>query len=147
MAPEILLDKPYNGIICDIFSLGHLLFNMATGYLAFKSASERDKLYKLIQKKKYDSFWNQVEVNINENLSKEFKDLFVGMVAYEPKERPSIGEILDHPWMKEIHKLEKEKIIDLENELRKEMHDREQLIRTEYEKMKDLQDDDADFSV
>jgi serine/threonine protein kinase len=29
----------------------------------------------------------------------EFKELFTGMVKYNPKERLRIGEVFQHPWM------------------------------------------------
>ena len=34
-APEILNGQPYDGIKCDIFSLGHLLFNLVCGIFGF----------------------------------------------------------------------------------------------------------------
>ena len=40
-----------------------------------------------------------------EDLSKEFKNLYVRMIAYEPKERPSIQEVLNDPWFDEINVL------------------------------------------
>ena len=44
-APEILLNVPYNGIKCDIFSLGQLLIFMSTGYYGFKTSQKEDKYY------------------------------------------------------------------------------------------------------
>lgn len=34
-----------------------------------------------------------------EHLSADFKDLFLRMVAYDPKKRISAAEIRAHPWM------------------------------------------------
>ena len=36
------------------------------------------------------------------------KDLYVRMIAYNPKERPSIDKILNDPWMKEVKDLNDE---------------------------------------
>ena len=51
------------------------------------------------------------------------------MVAYEPSERPTINEILHSTWMKEINDLEKEKMVDLEFELKKEFQEIKEYIK------------------
>jgi len=33
------------------------------------------------------------------SLSEEFKDLVISMLSYDPALRPTIEEILRHPWM------------------------------------------------
>ena len=37
-----------------------------------------------------------------ENLSDDFKNLYVKMVAFEPGERPTFDEILNSAWLKEV---------------------------------------------
>lgn len=37
-----------------------------------------------------------------DNISKEYKKLYFKMVAYEPNERPSIDDILNNDWIKNI---------------------------------------------
>ena len=121
-APEILMNQPYNGIKADIFSLGQLLFNLVTGLNGFKSARQDDQLYRLIMEHNYDQYWNQFA---NINLSQNFKDLFVRMVSFNPEQRPTIDQILNHPWMQEINNLNNEQMNILENEVRQEFHNRE----------------------
>lgn len=41
----------------------------------------------------------QAEDNGEDIFSPEFKDLFVKMVSLDPKNRPTIEQILAHPWM------------------------------------------------
>jgi hypothetical protein len=36
----------------------------------------------------------------SENLSEDFKDLFIKMVSHDPSNRLSCEEIMDHPFMK-----------------------------------------------
>ena len=38
----------------------------------------------------------------NFNLSEDFKDLYQRMISYEPSERPTFDEILNHPFLKDM---------------------------------------------
>ena len=105
-------DKAYYGVDADIFALGVLLFRIVVGDFPFVASN--DVSYNDIKNKKYDDFWTRF---INASLSKEFKDLFVLMVAYEPKERPKIKYILGkEPWMKKLIKEKPEEYEKLEKE-------------------------------
>ena len=126
-APEINLNQPYNGIKCDIFSLGQLLFNLVTGRYRFKSARNDDPFYTLIRLQNYAVYWNRPEL-VQLNLSDNFKNLFVRMVASDPNQRPSIDDILNDVWMQEINNLNAEQMNTLENEVRNELQNREAQI-------------------
>ena len=123
-APEILLNQPYDGIKCDIFSLGQLLFNLVNQIFGFQSAREDDQHYTLIRQQNYAVYWNSPAF-AQLNLSNNFKNLFVRMVAYDPNERPTIEQILFDVWMEEINNLDAEQIDNLENEVRNEFQNRE----------------------
>ena len=126
--PEIILNQPYNGIKCDIFSLGQLLFNLVTGRYGFKSARNDDPFYTLIRLQNYAVYWNRPEL-VQLNLSDNFKNLFVRMVAFNPNLRPnSIDDILNDVWMQEINNLNAEQMNTLENEVRNELQNREAQI-------------------
>ena len=43
------------------------------------------------------------------------------MVAFEPFERPTVGQILNGEWMQEINNLNEAQMNDLENEVRQEL--------------------------
>jgi 5'-AMP-activated protein kinase catalytic alpha subunit len=49
LAPEIIIDKGYEGFFVDVWSLGVLLFAMLCGTVPFK-ASNLEDLHKLILK-------------------------------------------------------------------------------------------------
>ena len=136
MAPEIISQKPYDGIKSDIFSLGQLLFNLVTGRHGFKIAKENDPLYSLIRQQNYTEYWNRPEI-AQLNLSDSFKNLFVKMVAFNPNERPTIDEILNSEWMQEINNLNAEQMNTLENEVRNELEHREIHINAEEENIID----------
>ena len=129
MAPEIIMEKEYDGIKADIFSLGVLLLNIMTNKFLFDDARVTNNntpqtLYDYIRLKN-NQIWKIGEAHGITGLSEEFKKLFLKMVAFNPKERPSIEEILNDEWMKEIQNLS-------DNELKKlkikEFKEREKLI-------------------
>ena len=119
-SPEILHKIKYDGKKSDIFSLGHLLFCLVTGMFGFQSSERNDIYYKCIIKKKFEKYWEIHPYKFKKDLSENFKNLYLKMVAYDPFERPSIDEILFDDWMKEINcfsseeNLEKDFIEELE---------------------------------
>ena len=104
--PEILRLKPYNGIKSDIFCLGVLLFTLVFKSYGFEKATFNDYLYKLIMKKKFDDYWNNIGNIVGEeevkNVSLYCKKLIFKMLAFSPKDRPSINDILNSNWLKDI---------------------------------------------
>jgi serine/threonine protein kinase len=120
---EIFEGKSFNGIRADIFSLGVVLFHIVTNKSIFyeiKKTAEKysdygkyideDKYYQLIKEGKNDDYW-KVIIGEELDLSVEFKDLVINMIAYNPEVRLTIDQIINHPWLEEINKLtEKEKI-------------------------------------
>jgi len=101
-APEIMERKDsYYGMQVDIFSLGVILFNMCTGNDPFNVATKQDKEYlDLVLMDHAHYFWQNHEKKINFKLSDEFKSLITSMLAYDSKRRPSLAEILNHPWIR-----------------------------------------------
>ena len=99
VAPEIILKRPYCGKSEDIFLLGITLFILVTGSLPFKEASPNDSLYKYIARGDYVQFWIKKPMNI----SPSFMELIDNMIAFDYTQRPSISEIRQSNWMKEIN--------------------------------------------
>ena len=98
-APELHLKRPYFGKSEDIFSLGVTLFILVTGGLPFKLAVPNDSLYNCFIKCDYVEYWRKRMVNV----SPSFMELFDNMVAFDYSQRPSISEIRESAWMKEIN--------------------------------------------
>ena len=98
-APELHLKKPYLGVYEDIFSLGVTLFIIVTGYLPFILPSPNDPLYHYIFDIDYISYWKKRNIKV----SPSFMELFDNLVAFDPSQRPSISEIKNSKWMKEIN--------------------------------------------
>ena len=119
ICPEIWLSKPYKGIDADIFSLGVVLFNLMTGNFGFELSVERDPFYNLIRRKFDKKYWNKIGISISRvsELSEEFKNLYMRMVSFIPDKRPSIKEILNDPWMKEINDMNEDQLEQLNLEI------------------------------
>jgi len=132
-APEILLHKPYDGFKADIFSLGVVLLTLVSCKIGFMEATKRDPYYRLIMTKHYGQYWNVVSDQIK-GVSEELKKLYNKMVSFRPQERPTIEDIFNDDWMKEIRDLSKEELNELESKIREEFLEREQKVNEELKK-------------
>ena len=110
--PEIWKKNEYSGEKADIFSLGVVLFNLVTGRIGFQTSKTDDEIYNLIiegeKNGTYENYWDSIKGAVKE-LSENFKDLYIKMVAYNPENRPTTQQILDNPWFEEINNLTNEK--------------------------------------
>lgn len=76
---------------------------MYAGNPPFEKALPNDPYYRLIKEKNYPTFWKAHSRRRSPGFfSDNFKDVFVRMVAYNPKERPKIEELAAHPWVKNV---------------------------------------------
>jgi serine/threonine protein kinase len=98
-APELHMRRPYLGVYEDIFSLGVTLFITVTGYLPFILPLPNDPLYHYIYDVDYISYWRNRRIKV----SPSFMELFDNLIAFDPTQRPSISEIKNSKWMKEIN--------------------------------------------
>ena len=140
--PEIYKNERINGVKADIFSLGAILFFLFTGQYGFEETKAND-LYNLIEEKKYETYWEKIkdyyEINnmdINLNVSKEFKELYFSLVANEPSERKTIKEILESDWLKEVNDFEKKDKKGLEKKYQDEFTDTLNSIRNDFISLK-----------
>lgn len=135
MAPEIIKGIKYDGEKADIFSLGIILFILRNYHFPFPNAritssgNPNQKLYKLIKDNQSNYYWNLLENSgIIKGLSPEFKNLFIKMVAFNPDKRPTLEDILQDEWMKEIINLKEEEFKVYEQNLITELKKREGII-------------------
>ena len=131
ISPDMRVNDKYDGEKCDIFSLGHVLFNLVTGRIGFETSKSTDVYYSLIKDKKYEEYWSIMSsIGIKENLSENFKNLYLQMVAFNPQERPTINEILQSPWLQEYNNLGEHEKEDLEKEVKAELTNRYKKIKS-----------------
>jgi len=98
-----------------VFACGVTIFSMVTGNIPFHQAYvnkrgniKHDPYYFLISQKNYKKYWGEIEKSLrrqNRNfdkntLSDDFKELFINMVAFEPKERYTMTQIKETNWFK-----------------------------------------------
>jgi len=99
IAPEILEGRPWNGITVDVFSLGVILFVMVTQCYPFHEARKEDLLYKCFLNNMSPIFWKIWENRKKIQFSEGFKELLGAMWSYDPKNRPTLQQIANSPWL------------------------------------------------
>lgn len=91
IAPEILVDKGYEGFAIDVWSAGVVLYAMLYGTVPFK-ANNMTELQKMIIKANY---------TLADGISKEARDLLKSLLEKDPAQRISVQGILNHVWMRD----------------------------------------------
>ena len=127
--PEIINKQSYNGFKSDIFSLGACLFYLCFDNYGFQNANKEDGLYSLIINKNFDIYWEQVG-NYITTPSQKLKNLFQNMIASKPKDRLSIKEVKNDPWLESTRTLISQKgenLKQFEEKLRDEFRRREEI--------------------
>ncbi len=100
IAPEVLSES-YDEK-CDIWSCGVILYILLCGYPPFNGDSDAE-IMKSVKKGKFtypSEDWSSI--------SKEAMNLITSMLKFSPKDRPSAGECLAHPWFKINEAIDKE---------------------------------------
>ena len=92
IAPEILINKGYEGFGVDVWSAGVVLYAMLSGTVPFKGNNIKE-LHDLIINGNYK------EIN---GISKEADDLIKKILEVDAKKRIKIDQILNHPWLVDL---------------------------------------------
>ena len=98
VSPEMLKKYPYNERV-DIWGLGVLIFELVFGYAPFASNFNEDR-YNNIKEGKIN--WPE-KSDLNSDLKEEYKDikdLIVKILRTNPKDRLTLEQIEEHPWLK-----------------------------------------------
>ena len=76
---------------------------MVTGHPPFHKAIHTDPIYKCIGANRGDLFWKIHGKNKpggEAYFSEEFKDICLSLLQLYPERRPTMAQVLAHPWMK-----------------------------------------------
>lgn len=94
MAPEVHRSEPYSGEMADIFALGVSLFAMYNRGFPFYEALLSDSNYCIFTVRN-DIYWSR----LGTTFSTDFINLVNSMLAADPSQRISLGDIFAHPWL------------------------------------------------
>ena len=103
----------------DVFCAGVILYIIAHGIFPFQEATPQDNYYSLILAGDIEGYWAKTG---GQNLSPELKDLLIKMLSPDFKDRPTIEEVLEHPWMTDKSydkEAARQSLIDKLNEINK----------------------------
>lgn len=106
-APEQILKRNFTPK-CDVFSCGVILFILITGYPPCHNAHYSDPFYKYIAQVQYDKFW--LKHRLNTKFDDETRDIMNHTLCYQPTDRFSVQQMLDHPWTQSDEKYDAEKL-------------------------------------
>ena len=99
MAPEVNSGERYEPKQVDLFSLGVILFVMATCSFPYRRAHESDQLFRNIVDKDFNSFWTVHEsVSGGKVLPDSMKLLITDLLSIDPEERPDFDTIWMSSW-------------------------------------------------
>ena len=91
VAPEVLMDKGYDGMAADVWSAGVILYVLLAGFLPFDEVSMVDLFRKIMKADFSYPAW----------FSLEAKDLLSKLITPKVEERATMQQIQEHPWLKE----------------------------------------------
>ncbi|XP_069476043.1 testis-specific serine/threonine-protein kinase 2 isoform X2 [Ambystoma mexicanum] len=95
-APEVLQGVAYQPKVCDIWSLGVILFIMVCGTMPYDDSNIKRMLR--IQKE------HRVDFPRSKNLSVEVKDLIYNMLQPDVNRRLTVDDALGHGWVQGLSK-------------------------------------------
>ena len=113
MDPEIIKRK-YDEK-CDLWSIGVILYILLNGRPPF-DGNDDDEILENVAKGVYDKWSYPYPL-----LSSEAKDLINKLLQYDPKQRISAEEALEHPWFKKAEFKKKDKVNSICPKLAKEL--------------------------
>ncbi|XP_037944527.1 peripheral plasma membrane protein CASK isoform X4 [Teleopsis dalmanni] len=111
MSPEVVTRRSY-GKGCDVWGAGVMLHVLLSGRLPFLGSGIR--LQNSIARGRLT-----FEAPEWKSISATAKDLVMKMLAANPHHRLSIAEVLEHPWMRDRDKLQRQHLADTVEELKR----------------------------
>ncbi|KAG8347927.1 Protein kinase domain [Trypanosoma vivax] len=88
VAPEVLVERGYNGLSADIWSCGVILYVMLAGKLPFEDRNMKQLLFRI----------ERGEYAMVRQVSDSARDLISRILVVDPEKRITLEGILSHPW-------------------------------------------------
>ena len=93
IAPEIIQEQSYDGMMSDMWALGVILFIMTVGTVPWTHVSNEKALLIEICEARY---------HLPDNLSNNLRDLISSLMRPQPLMRYTPIQVLSHPWVNNI---------------------------------------------
>ena len=94
MAPEVILDEP-SDFKADVWSLGIMLYALLSSNVPFEGENRDETARMIVEEDVVFEDFRFLAV------SEPCKDLIRSMLAKDQRERPSLKQVLQHPWFAE----------------------------------------------
>lgn len=96
MSPEVFEStNAFDGFAIDLWAAGAILYIMLTGFPAYDQASRVDQRFDLIVN---GNLVRQLE-EWGIHLSPDAGELLQSLFQLNPKDRPTLAEVMSHPWV------------------------------------------------
>jgi len=95
MAPEVIKGSNYD-TMCDMWSLGVLLYIFLSGFMPFPAKKKEDLFIKVM-----DGRFNFKHREFDK-VSEEAKDLISKLLVLNPATRLNAKQVLEHPWFEKF---------------------------------------------
>lgn len=96
ISPEVSQNvEPFDGFAVDVWACGVILFIMLVGRPPFELANREDPRFRMITRGGLMNMLNQWRLPISEDAG----DLLQRMLREDPRDRLSLTEVGDHPWV------------------------------------------------
>lgn len=96
ISPEVLSSSgPFDGFAIDLWACGVILFIMLVGLPPWNMACDEDPRYRMVRKGELE----RMLLSWNRSVSPLAADLLQKMLREDPRQRLSLCEVLDHPWV------------------------------------------------
>jgi len=96
MAPEVYASEPFDGRAVDMWAVGVCLFMMLTGQAPWEHPTPLDIQFRYFTN---GYLTRVVRDQWNMNLSADAVDLLQRMLLLDPRDRLSLQQVRNHPWM------------------------------------------------
>lgn len=103
MPPEIFRKQRFDGYGADLWACGIILYELLTGQFAYDIPSPEDPIF-LMLVTDIEDLINRCEVS----LSQDAIHLLKGIFQYDPKQRFTLAEMINHPWVQKDHDINTE---------------------------------------
>jgi len=108
VAPEVLLNKSYNGITTDTYSMGVVLYTLVFKCFPFDDRTPADRICAQLQEANNPDAYGRASLDLSmRQLTPELQDLLHQLLTKDVSKRLTIRQVRKHPWLRKPSLLER----------------------------------------